>query len=749
MKKAKTLAQLLLCAMAAQLLSGCVPAAEIDPVPQSEPTKILSSVSVLDAAEGEKEYARCDGYTLCVDERNAVFSVEDANGNRWDSIPADYAEDPQARGDAQKLLGSLIQIHYADQLGNINVLSSRKDSVEKGTAVVMKIENGVRMEFRFEKYGFLIPVEILLRTNGIEISLVSADVRENNDSYRLLSVDVAPYFSAARAEQNGYMLVPDGAGALIDWKNAVDISQDYSQYVYGRDAAITLMEQGTLSETVRLPVFGMLHDGTGFTAFLTEGAPRAKLNASVAGKRSSFSNVYSEFIYRDSNLVRIEKKDQVVRIVEPSHTAAPRQSVRYVLMAGPDLDYVDMAAIYRDYLQTEMKVQPVTQQGSAPMVLELFGGVMKQQFVMGFPVDRVVPLTTFEDAGRIISELQAAGVNDLVVSMTQWQKDATGAAIQRVISPEGMLGGKRDLEELLKQCAQKNVSFYLDANINVMAQSAFGFNKKNDAASSVRREPAMQYPYSINTGEAKVSSPIFYLTPKKMVWAANSLAQSASKYSLAGLAASTLADVLYSDFDKIAVTRDQSEQIWQAAMEELKGAAGSLLVSGGNAYALPNASLVMDAPMESSQFLLESRSVPFYQIVLHGLVPMSTTSLNEMANVRRGFLKAVETGTYLKWRWIAGNEEKLRDTDFNYIISARYDNWIEVASSQYAEAGSLLAQLSDCTIVGHEQLEGYEDVVRVRWSDGTTVLINYGASAVSVDGITVEAEAFTVEGGRQ
>ena len=52
----------------------------------------------------------------------------------------------------------------------------------------------------------------------------------------------------------------------------------------------------------------MKHGDTGFTGILTAGASRAVLNASVQGKRCAYSNVFAEFLYRDTDMVLVEKK---------------------------------------------------------------------------------------------------------------------------------------------------------------------------------------------------------------------------------------------------------------------------------------------------------------------------------------------------------------------------------------------------------------------------------------------------------
>ena len=371
---------------------------------------------------------------------------------------------------------------------------------------------------------------------------------------------------------------------------------------------------------------------------------------------------------------------------------------------------------------------------------------MKQQFVMGFPVEQVVPLTTFDDAAAIVSKLKDSGVNNILINYTQWQKDATGAGIRTDLVPEGKLGGKRDLQNLLSLCGN-GVSVYLDTNINRMATSTWGYNTNYDAASSVRRDPAMQYFYDPATGKADLSAPIFHLKVGKLPVTAEKTAQSAAKYPISGLSTTYLADLLYSDFSKYAITRDRAEAYWQDSLAALESATGHLLVSGGNAYALPYADLILDAPMGDSGFLLTARSVPFYQIALHGIVDLSVTALNEAQDVQSAFLKAVETGSCLKWRWIARNENELVETDYNSIISARYENWIDTAIDQYKQAESLLTRVAGQTVVSHEILTANGDLVRVVWSDGTEVVVNYSENALSVGSVSVPAQSFAVKEG--
>lgn len=143
---------------------------------------------------------------------------------------------------------------------------------------------------------------------------------------------------------------------------------------------------------------------------------------------------------------------------------------------------------------------------------------------------------------------------------------------------------------------------------------------------------------------------------------------------------------------------------------------GPLLVAEANAFVLPYVSFVTDTPMTSSSFLNETTSVPFYQIVLHGVLPQSGESANDQSDSRNAFLFALETGSSPKVRFLAQNYDILKETDYKDITSARYQDWIDSVTSSYKEIAPVLRRVADQVIVGHEIL--MEGVNRTTFADG-------------------------------
>lgn len=769
MRKTLTFKCLVLGVLVAMLLTGCANVKDYSDLyayeePQTVGDPIVAGAS---GAKAENWYAGNDSYDLYVDEVNATFTIKDKNtGNVWSSAPMESKlEDGQVvtsyLNDDTK---SLVRVRYSHQIGPEGTpLYSYKDSVAVGKTKIYHLKNdvGVRFEFRFDQGNFVVPVQVVLHPQGVEISLLNKYIEEGKTGYSVTSVDVAPYFMATMDKNSdGYFMIPDGEGALVDWNNVPNSSVSYRQFVYGRDNAITIYEQKGLTQDIRLPVFGaqwkttqtlgedqdpIVGNRLGYTAIITQGAARAAMNFDLS---KNYNIAYSEFIYRDIAKVKTDSAQELADFVERSKTTIPVQTVRYVLMADEALDYVDMADVYRNYLLEEEGVKKQTKEGSAPLVVELFGGMMKQQFVLGFPVDKVVPLTTYEDAGNIVKLLKEYGITDIVINYNQWQKDGTGAAIQTSAKAEGELGGEKALKNFLELCSTENISVYLNMNTNVMAKSAWGYDTSFDSTSTVRWDPAIQYYYNPNTGLPDMTRPLFMLAPTKLLDVANKMAKSAEKYNVTGVSSSVLGSEIYSDFAKRPTTRDVSEYIWNESLQALAGVTGQLLVNGGNAYALNEATFIVDAPMGNSDFLSMTKTVPFYQIVLHGVLPIATSAINEAEDVQQAYLHAIETGSYLKWNWTARNQDELVESSYNHQIASEYTNWIGLAATQYKEAQALLQTIATYTVKSHETV--MDGVIRVVWTNGTNdveVLVNYNDTVRYVGNTPVDALSFTWNGG--
>ena len=58
---------------------------------------------------------------------------------------------------------------------------------------------------------------------------------EENGGGSLYRIRLLGYFAAAGADENGYLVVPNGSGSLIYFNNGKSNVENYSQYIYDID----------------------------------------------------------------------------------------------------------------------------------------------------------------------------------------------------------------------------------------------------------------------------------------------------------------------------------------------------------------------------------------------------------------------------------------------------------------------------------------------------------------------------------
>lgn len=680
-------------------------------------------------------------------ETGAILITEKDDGPVWRSTPERFDEDEELANSVKMTYNSQLLMKYADQSANIYELSSHAYSVRQDGFQAEPIEGGVRAVYGFPKQGITIPVEYVLTEDGLSARVPLAEITEEDERYRLTGFSLLPYFGAGGREDEGYLVVPDGSGALIEFNNGKAGYGDYSQYLYGRDTAVEYKAAGGSEETALLPVYGVRNGDASMLAVIRSGASRAIVNAKVSSGKNAFNTVYSEFIYRDSTMASFNDKawnKKEVRVFEEDPPALEEYAVTYYLLESGDT-YVDMARRYREYLLEEGALTPAVQSGDYPLCVNLYGSVKTMKHVLGFPVDAETPLITYEDAREILEILREAGVEDMTLKYNAWLNGGPEGAIPTDVKPSGVLGGRKGLTELADYMTQAGIDSYGDINLTDMYKSRWGYLKSFDSAKMLNQSPAVQYSYKRSTGQQDEEAASWnLLNPLKVASAAEKAAEKLKGCGLTGAAADTLCHKLYSSFNEEETDRASAERLWAQSLEALRNAGGGLLCDAPNAYALPYATFVSSLPVQSSGYAVEDASIPFYQIVLHGILPYSMPSANQTSDHRIAVLRALETGSSLQYTWIARNTDKVRDTSLNVLYSANAADWLDAAADAYGEIRSFMEQVADQGITDHEILQ--KDLVRTTYGNGMWVLVNYADEAAQVDDVTVEARSYVLSG---
>lgn len=604
-------------------------------------------------------------------------------------------------------------------------------------------ENNVTGEKAQESAEFTVPVEYTLDGDNLIVTVPGKEIKFNK-AYPIATIQVLKFFGAAGLKDKGYLLVPDGSGALIRLNSIKTGAEPYILPVYGRDGTFDVKEQIQRNQVTRLPVFGMKRNDHALIGIIEDGDATASIMADVSRRSDSYNSVSSRFQVMAMDLYTLSSGTKTSSVpMFQKKTYDGDYKVRYGFLTGKSADYAGMAGFYRDYLKERYNLQPVKPSEHSPFILELAGAFRKNKSFLGIPYKSTESLTTFDEAVSIMEQLKQAGVGNISLRMVGWFNDGIRHTSPDDISVEGVLGGKKGLKRLLDYTSEQGIGLYPDA--------AFLHKFKGDkgAAILLDRDKAEVYAYNPVTYNQDFSRFSHYvLSPLKLPALVDGFLKDYSKLQLKGLSLRDMGSEVNSDFNPDrTVTRQESQKIIGEQLAKLRESAGSLMVSGGNAYSLPYADVVVDAPTRSSRLNLTDEDVPFYQIVLHGYADLAGTPFNmdENQHPRLSMLKALETGSNIYYEWFYSPSSTVKESQYNYLYAAHYKDWIDEAITLYKEADEVLRKVRTDTITQHEQLQ--EGVVRTTFSGGTRITINYNESAVQVDGKTLEPLSYQADEG--
>lgn len=112
----------------------------------------------------------------------------------------------------------------------------------------------------------------------VEMPLDDMQYRKSAPIYTMVML---PYFGAGGPEDEGYMLVPEGGGALINFNNDKQSQAAYYANMYGWDMALS--RDAIVHDTrAYFNAFGIANGDDSFICILEEGVPYASVQADIA-----------------------------------------------------------------------------------------------------------------------------------------------------------------------------------------------------------------------------------------------------------------------------------------------------------------------------------------------------------------------------------------------------------------------------------------------------------------------------------
>ncbi|OMF21801.1 hypothetical protein BK133_27695 [Paenibacillus sp. FSL H8-0548] len=679
-----------------------------------------------------------------------LIVTDTASGAVWRSNPVDLADDKLAKGAKKMDLSSQLLLDYVDDQNKPFQLNSFTGSVKEKQPQWSKVDGGVEVIYVFPKAGFTVPVRYTISGDALSAVIVSEGIKQQ-DKFKLVNISLLPFFGAAGSADEGYLFVPDGSGALINFNNMKSSYKSFNERVYGGDGALDYSSKVDQKETVRLPVFGLKKNASAFVAIIHKGAYQAGITAEISGKNNSYNNIFSYL-----NLIEFEtnvllegtlNEKQVTR-GSTSMTGGIDYEVKYFFLHEVDANYNGMAQRYRTYLQEELGVKPASGNSAAagkmlPLLVDFVGGVKKKATFFGIPYNTVEVLTSFKDAEQAASRMQEDGMTNLSLRLEGWASGGAKGEVPVSLDAEGKLGGDKGFKKLAKELAAKGVAFYPAVDPVKLYEGGNGFSKFADTAKGISRAPVLKYNYRLSDQMKNKDLKRWYLLkPSSVNEAINRFTVAAAKGGLEHVSLQTVGTMLYSDFKRGSQPKNVTGMTWESGLKQGQSNLGGMMFDKPNAYTFPYADSLSDVPLFSSGFDVEDEEVPFYSIALSGLLPAYSEPINLSSMPQRYMLKLIETGTFPAYKFIARDSTLLSHTEYDFLYSADFKQLYDDMKEQYEYLNEALGEVAGVAITNHVKLQ--DGVYRTTFENGKSAVVNYNNEMAAVGAESIPALGYLI-----
>lgn len=616
-----------------------------------------------------------------------------------------------------------------------------KDMTDSGVEGAVNISFKLALEYRLEE-------------DHLVVTLPTDSIEERGGGY-IYRVQLLRYMGAAGDEEEGYLLVPNGSGSLINFNNGKTSTEDYNQFIYGIDPLAMDYTVLDIGEDIRMALYGISRPDSGILATIEDGQSLASITASVAGKVNEYNYVYPTFSLRGSDRLSMfgtTGNEAELPILETDYYKADC-TVRYTFLTGEESSYTGMANYYRNRLLSEGKLTLNGESGDIPFYYDVIGGVKMTKYFLGAQYLSVEPLTTFDEAGKISDDLAADGIGKQVVNFQGWSNGGYYHDVPDKLKAIGKLGGKKGLEELNDKVSANGGRLYADTAFQkvtyISKRYKYNYETSRYYGGGYIASFGQLSPINLRQTSSLTYRETLYdlISPKFLVRYVDKFTGAMNQFDGVGISLRDLGNTLHSDKKRTEVIdRNQSMHIVEAQLEKIDGLNRNVMISGGNDYTFPYVEDIINAPISHNDYFIVDEEVPFYEMLIHGSVNYAGNVINLSDTYDRLdiVLRLIENGASPHFAFTWEESSAMKYSGLNSYYATTYKNWKEDAIAIYGEVNDALKHVSGETITGHQI---YDNGVRkVVYSNGVTYYINASDTDAEADGKMIPARSYEMEG---
>ena len=614
----------------------------------------------------------------------------------------------------------------------------------------------VALEFKLTDEGYLISVPNKSLVDTTNVSEDDPDYKIIKGQYQLVELKLCPFMTQVNNTQEGYIVVPDGSGAIINFNNGK--TSTVSGIYYGKDNAYVGMVDKGDATNLLLGMYAFVNETpenpSGLIAAIEKGGGQFSLTAGV--------NATTNFAYLSA---QVRSKESIRTGTASSTTAfdkfdktlcATDLVINYIIVDKDHLEYSDIAKKYQEYL---IKRDGLTFNDNTNELLNdlsFLGSFDKYALLFGIKYMTTDTLTTFDQAQEIIDELQNANVKNISVSYKGWTKENLEYELGGSLKVSKKLGKTTSMSKFYEYCVEKGVTFYPELSITTAKGYDYAFGSLKYTSRGVGNEEAVQYPYDLATGRQDKKliptytiSPLFYKSITEKLISDFQKLNIWSSEENGGFLLTDLGNQWSGNYRKENQVYGGDAVLYQQEVLEMLADGNKIKIEAPCDYAFKYVDVATNVPVNSTMYTVYDETIPFYQLVVNGLFDYTTENINGLSNRSSEyyFAKALETGSNLSYLLSAEDPSILLETDYTQYYQAYYNNWKDIIINFANEINEL--NIHNCYLTKHEIIKiDNNSLSKVTYTNKTNasqeivLLVNVSNKVLNYNGTEIPAYGY-------
>jgi len=576
---------------------------------------------------------------------------------------------------------------------------------------VVSLPQTLEVDVNLKAIGATLKVILSISNEGLHVLLPSESIKETSEIFALTKVSIFPYFGSTKEDLSpGYMVIPDGSGALIRFKGMIE--DRIRGTFFGNDLGLGNASNALLS----IPIIGIIHDvdKEGIYIRIDEGAALTSVEASFWSSGSKYNRASFSFqlrpIYRAIINQAGDGRDQI-----PLNMTNKDYEISFVMLSS-NASYSGIASHYQNHLLNENELTPSTTE-KLPLLVSILLGDQAPSFLG----TSYLTMTSPSEAIDIVKDLQNSGIDHFVVELLGWSRDGH---MDRAPYRNSKIRGLDDLTSFLEE---EGITYVLKQEYVYATELTRNLFYNRDVAFNYSRLKMTERIFSL--GNRRIEG--YYLFPERAL-------DIALDQQLEHISMPYLGNTLFSYFDNGFYDRIDALNTY----EDILKLSDTVMLSKPSLPYLKYVDYYQDMPIMHSNLYFYTDQVPLLPMIFFGVLPYFAPPLNFNALGITKILQMIDYGMFPNYILTHEKTEVMRDTRSNVYFTTAFETFKGDITTNYNLLNDTLSQVLGATMIKREML--LAGVSKVTYSNGVSMIVNYTNASVEIDSMIIKAQSVEV-----